>query len=49
MKIILSIDIHILLDTGLIVTDLQKNYGLAGVSIPAVALPAVALPVTMSP
>ena len=49
MKIILSVGIHILLDTGLIVIDLQKNYGLTGVSIPAVALPAVALPVTMSP
>jgi hypothetical protein len=48
MKVILSVDIHILLDTGLIVTDLQKNYGLAGV-IPAVALAAVALPVTTSP
>ena len=44
MKIILSIDIHILLDTGLIVTDLQKNYGLAGVSIPAVALPVTTSP-----
>ena len=49
MKIILSIDIHILLDAGLIVTDLQKNYGLAGVSIPALALAAVALPATTSP